>query len=493
MAMVDDFEEVGEVDIEPLFGSPATPGLPSRLGYISALMRYAGHEPMPWQRDTLRRATQLKHVGGPPSWREVVMSVCRRGGKTDIALFIMFDRATLWPKPQVMSHGLQTIGSTLSKWEDEFRPLLEECGLWQQAGMRIFTNATYPRVEFANGSLIRLLSSSRKAGHSQYNDLVLLDEVWAMKSATAEEALVPTIRTSPWGQIILMSAEGDEESEYWENKVDTLRPLTTSTEPQTSCLIEYAADPRLDWRDPQTWRTAVVNLGHTVSMEALEHEFRTVDERSFRRFTLNQRVRLFVGGVIPATLWQAVEDVDVAPRGEVWLAADADPDRNRGFIAAADAEGRCEMVATQAGVHWIGPALERMCAVHPDVVGVVWQETGPLSTLELDEHIPHAVEIRLLSPDEVNQACVNLYDEVVRPHDPDVDEHPPEPPTVRIEPEPNLQLALRSSRRLYRGGLWRWGRIDDTANVSPLYVVSMGLFAATEPSGETAIINLADA
>lgn len=72
-------------------------------------------------------------------------------------------------------------------------------------------------------------------------------------------------------------------------------------------FIEFTAPPGCDVGDRAAWAAANPMLGDTLDPEHLAAMVRTTCEAKFRRFHLNQRVRL-EGAWLPASAWEACAD-----------------------------------------------------------------------------------------------------------------------------------------------------------------------------------------
>src|SRR5206468_12624898 len=68
---------------------------------------------------------------------------------------------------------------------------------------------------FRNGSMIMLASGTEASDHGDTLDLAVIDEAWAQRDATIEQALKPAMLTRPAAQLWVVSTAGNEFSAYF--------------------------------------------------------------------------------------------------------------------------------------------------------------------------------------------------------------------------------------------------------------------------------------
>jgi phage terminase large subunit-like protein len=106
---------------------------------------------------------------------------------------------------------------------------------------------------FRNGSMIMLASGTEASDHGDTLDLAVIDEAWAQRDATIEQALKPAMLTRPAAQLFILSTAGTELSTYFRAKVDEGRTRCEMGVMGTSAYTGYSAPDDADPGDPATW------------------------------------------------------------------------------------------------------------------------------------------------------------------------------------------------------------------------------------------------
>ena len=448
---------------EPRLATQPTPGRVSRLPQIAGLAQRLGIPLMPWQAYAIRVGTEIDE-SGLPAYRDVLVTAGRRAGKTIISFLVMLDRCLQQGPRKIVVHTAQGLTDLTESWEEELDPIITESGLGAVAKYKGSFGSFKPRVIFrANGSRINLLSASGKTGHGKKTDLVVFDEAWTILDATREQALKPTLRTVPDAQTWTISTEGNDRSWYLSTKIDRYSERLLSGQPTMSCILTWGADENADIEDPAVWAKSVPSWGINVGPREIQHEFNEFDNKAdFARAVLNIRQGQEQTAAISASAWNAVvgEAKDLA--GDIWLGADATPERDRAIIVASDGAA-VEVVEARNGVLWINDFLDQLAAKNADVVGVVTAARGPLGGL-IDRNVG-GLRLIELTATEVADACTNFYDAVIAE-------------SISVLRHHELDAARRVSTVLPRSGKWVWGRVDSTTNVSPMYAATFALEGA---------------
>jgi hypothetical protein len=141
---------------------------------------------------------------------------------------------------------------------------------------------------FANGSMIMLASGTEASDHGDTLHMGVIDEAWAQRDSTIEQALKPAMLTVAGAQLFVVSTAGNEYSSYFRGKVDEGRARCETGVIGSSAYIGYSAPDDADPGDPETWRRCMPALGITVSEETVASDFETMDLPEFRRACLCQ-------------------------------------------------------------------------------------------------------------------------------------------------------------------------------------------------------------
>jgi phage terminase large subunit-like protein len=171
------------------------------------------------------------------------------------------------------------------------------------AGRRRFLDVWWPRIRrsplarlidvrkgygseafaFRNGSMIMLASGTEASDHGDTLDLAVIDEAWAQRDATIEQALKPAMMTRPGAQLFVVSTAGNEFSAYFRGKVDEGRAQCEMGITGASAYTGYSAPDDADPGDPATWQGCMPALGITVSEEVVRADYETMELSEFRR------------------------------------------------------------------------------------------------------------------------------------------------------------------------------------------------------------------
>jgi phage terminase large subunit-like protein len=238
---------------------------------------------MPWQ-DDANRITTEQTPDGRFAYRQVVIEVMRQQGKTVDLLSMMIARALRRPGTQI-AYTAQTHKDARKRLLDTWWPIIERSKLRQFVDVRRGSGSE--AYLFRNGSMLSLVSSTQVSGHGDSLDLGVIDEAWAQRDDHLEQAMRPAMMTRD-AQLWIVSAAGDEMSEYFRAKVTDGRARAEMGVTENGCYIGYSAADDEDPADPVVWRRRMPALGITVSEETVRADFELMDLAEFRRAYLCQ-------------------------------------------------------------------------------------------------------------------------------------------------------------------------------------------------------------
>jgi phage terminase large subunit-like protein len=269
----------------PRWATPATPGRPSFAGKTATVARALGFGGlMPWQADVIGTGTEIRE-DGLPAFREVVEEVPRQQGKSIGILSLMLARAL--DKPGTMiSYSAQTRLAGRRRFLDVWWPRIRRSPLRSLVDVRKGYGSE--AFTFTNGSLIMLASGTETSDYGDTLHLGVIDEAWAQRDSTIEQALKPAMLTVAGAQLWIVSTAGNELSTYFRGKVDEGRARCETGVIGSSAYFGWSAPDDADPGDPETWRACMPALGITVSRETVASDFETMDLPEFRRACLCQ-------------------------------------------------------------------------------------------------------------------------------------------------------------------------------------------------------------
>ena len=433
---------------------------------------------MPWQRLVADVGGELLE-DGRPAFREVVVTVPRQSGKTQVVLAWEVQRAVGWADslgPQRIVYSAQTGNDARKKLvEDQFpllRPRLRDLGI-----VKMTQGMGAEGVVWANGSRLVLLANSEDSGHGKTVDLAVKDELFADRDFRRDQALVPAMSTRSHGQMLTASTMGTADSLALIAKVEQGRAAAEAGKTTGIAYFEWSATLEDDPADPQTWWSCMPALGRTIGLEAVEHAYQSMKLGEFRRAYTNVMTSSDEQ-VIPRVSW----DLVCVPDLEATAAAfgvDVNPERSAAGIVAAGPGPILEVVEYRAGVGWLVERCRELSGKYgaPFVVDA----SGPAASFVADferEQIPFVV----VAPKDSPRAAGAFYDAVVNDQ-------------VRVCRDPDLDAAVAGASKRSVGDAWAWGRKSSRSDISLLVAATVAhwhVIQAVEPVASPGYFSLSE-
>jgi phage terminase large subunit-like protein len=239
---------------------------------------------MPWQAQAFGTGTEIRE-DGLPAYREVVIEVPRQQGKSIGVLSLMLGRALDVPGTMI-TYSAQTRLSGRKRMLDVWWPRIRRSPLARRADVRKGYGSE--AFTFTNGSMIYLASGTEASDHGDTLDLAVIDEAWAQRDSTIEQALKPAMLTRPAAQLFIVSTAGTEFSAYFRGKVDEGRARCETGLTGSSAYFGWSAPDDADPGDPETWRGCMPALDITITEAVVASDFETMELPEFRRACLCQ-------------------------------------------------------------------------------------------------------------------------------------------------------------------------------------------------------------
>lgn len=345
-----------------------------------------------------------------------------------IALFLLNARRVVW--------SAHVFNPTTKEAFDDFREIIEDNRALSKRVKTVHTASGREAIEFANRAKLRFVARSRGGGLGTGNDLVVLDEGWAL-TPDHMSALLPTKSAQPNSQVWSLSSAGHMESEQLRILRDVGRAgadrtlwaewcgLSAMDPPQLSCADEgcthrfgQVSGCVLDDRDE--WARGNSALGRRIGVEEIEDERRSMTPERFWRERIGRWDEPKAGAVIPLGAWQACARPGSVIDGPVVLWVDVTLDRRRAGVGVCGMSGsapqvpQVEMAYDGPGADLVVAEVERMLSEHR-VVAVGATGSGPVSTLlpEIKRVCESAgVDFVKAGTGEFAGMCGGLYDAV---------------------------------------------------------------------------------
>jgi len=331
-------------------------------------------------------------------------------------------------------------------------------------------------VTLPNGSTWRPFAPLPDALHGETSTRVLVDEAWSFDKVRGTElvqAIMPTGLTVPTFQLWIVSAAGDESSEFLADLLDAgiagaasgsgvaANVWQADTDPHAPDLVERVID-------------AHPALGHTVTADAIRTASDVMDPSEFLRAYGNVWTAtsgtLFPGDKVDAVRVEATGAPTRPPR--IALAADVAPDRGSASIAAAwnlddGSPDTVGIVAHGSGVSWVVDAARSLTGRYG--VPLTVDPIGPTAGLA-DDARRAGIPLRTLVTRDVTTAAADLLDAVTS-----VD--------VALVSDSSLDAALSiAARRSVGRDAWAFDRRGTAGDLSPLVAASHALYALRRPA-----------
>jgi phage terminase large subunit-like protein len=314
---------------------------------------------MPWQQLVADVAGEYDPISGLPAYREVIVTVPRQNGKTTIELAAILDRALMWNGPKRIAYTAQTGQDARNKVINDWWPLLST-STFKPAIRRMLRGAAETAMDFRTGSRLEVLATAEDAGHGRVIDLGLIDEAFADTDERREQGLLPAMVTRPDAQLYVFSTMGTGESVYLNRKVAAGRIAAETGQTSGIAYFEWSAAPGMDPDDPETWRSCMPALGHTITEDVVRHARTTMPNGEFLRAMLNIRFDAQTRWIAPEA-WAACKDEKLGepPEGSTIAAAfDGSYNQDATAIAGCTLDGHVFKIGlwerpANAGPDWV--------------------------------------------------------------------------------------------------------------------------------------------
>src|SRR5258707_8573451 len=191
---------------QPRWATPATPGRPNLAGKVAWTATALGFRGlMAHQRQIIGTGTE-QLADGRPAFRQGVIEEPRQPGKSVSVLSLIVTRALDAPGTMI-SYSAQTRLAGRRRMLDVWWPRIRAApGLRKLVDIRRgYGSEAYL---FANGSMIMLASGTQTSDHGDTLHLAVIDEAWAQRDDTIEQAVKPAMMTIDGAQLWVVSTAG---------------------------------------------------------------------------------------------------------------------------------------------------------------------------------------------------------------------------------------------------------------------------------------------
>jgi hypothetical protein len=478
---------------QPKFATRRRPERETFGGDLAGVGLALGQPFMPWQRDAAEVGCEIDPETGGPAYREVIITVPRQQGKTTLFVSWQINRciSPRWAQPQRSAFTAQSGKDARDKWIDELFPLIRRSKKMKPLVARIYEGMGNEYIRFANGSLIRLLSTSTSSGHSKTLHQAVLDEIWHDQDGRREQGLRPAMLTVWDAQILVCSTAGTDASVVLNRKIEAGRAAVAEDSGHGICYIEYSAPDGWDPADEASYfgfmpalcpdppcRCGRGKWRHSVTMDVIRGERTSMEADEFARAYGNvpdqsaKRTRL-----ADLSKWDDRADARSQFAGPAALAFAVSPDASSVSIAVGgrrpDGLGHGELTEPpRHGTAGLVDRLEYLWLEHGACV-LVMNAAGaaPAFHKELAERgwvvvpagkpvPPGKRRLQVTGPKEYAQACGALTQDVVNDRWRHLGQGP-------------LDTAVRGVRTRPLAEAWAWSWSASADDIGPLEAVTL--------------------
>lgn len=318
--------------------------------------------------------------------------------------------------------------------------------------------------DLRTGQRIRFFARTGGSGRGWTSDTLFLDEAFNL-GGEAMAALLPTLSTRPNPQVWYASSAAKATSD----QLHAVRARALSGESVGRlAYLEWSAPDDADIHDREAWAMANPALGYRLTEEFIEAEVQAMPEAEFRRERLSIPDMASGEAAIPFAAWVENADLDSAAQDPVVFGLDIDPDRTRCTIGVFgrrdDGKAHVAVVDERPGVDWVVQRCVELQKHKPLCYAV--DPASPAGAL-IQPMREAGLDVVEVGTRAVTQACGQLYDLIVARQ-------------VAHRDEGILNNAVAGATWRNVGDARAWARKTSSSNISPLYAITVALWAFGE-------------
>jgi hypothetical protein len=341
------------------------------------------------------------------------------------------------------------------------------------SGGYIHTGAGSESIATASGARLNFIARSRGSGRGFSGDLVVLDEAFNLP-VEAVGAMGPALSAMPNPQVWYTSSAPHSDSRV----LHGVRKRGHSQQGQRLFFAEWANEPGVNKADLDA--RARVNPGypHRLTDDNLDAEaemLQELDDELIRERFGVPSLEDNGAGVFGPGRWQACSDPASKIVGSRIIALDIAPGMGFASFGAAgiraDGLAHGELIERRPGTGWV---IERAKDLNAKWGPVAVDPKGPVGGLI--EDLEAAGVTLLKMPDgEMPNACTALQEKV-------------QEGTFRHLGQAPLDAAVAGAAIRTVGDTWRWTRTGSSADITPIVVVTVALWASGQQVAPAEII-----
>lgn len=259
----------------------------------------------PWQQAIVAALWGWRRQDGTRRYREALLYVPRKSGKTPLAAGLLLLSAFTDGEP-----GAQLYAAAASKEQAAllFRHAAGMVAREPELAKRAKVYRSFKSMEFPETtSIFRALASEADRLHGLNASFIVVDELHAHPNSELVDVLVTATASRAQPMVVHITTADFNRVSVCNSKHDYASKVRDGVLADPSFLpVIYEAAQDDDWTDPEVWAKANPNLGVSVNLEYLERECKRAKaepsyEGTFRRLHLNQKTSV-------ESRWLRVED-----------------------------------------------------------------------------------------------------------------------------------------------------------------------------------------
>jgi len=309
-----------------IFSSPVK-GATTRAPEVVAFAESIGIHLMPWQINAL--GDMLLEKDGRWVRKLIHLSLPRQQGKTELCKIMILAHLYLFGTKSVgmMSANREGCAQTFR----EIHYIIQANPVLMAKWDKTYSSNGMQRMQFKDGGSIVVLSASDAAPRGRSIELFLVDELLNIDEDAWAAANFTTI-AKPNAVVLTASSAGHKRSIV----LNQMRDKAIADKTPSLGWLEWSALPSRKLSDRKGYIEAQPALGHTVSLETIEHQIATQDELKSRSELLNQ----FIGNIAspwPSGAWDSckVDNLVFEPGASTFFAIYINPYHRHAALVAA--------------------------------------------------------------------------------------------------------------------------------------------------------------
>lgn len=412
-----------------------------------------------------------QHVGcevgrqsGKTNWSATrVVGQALLPGRRDIARTMGLQRIA----PQHIAYTAQRRINAVDRWREHIEIMQQSdvCTYIDDIRLGVGTEL----LTFVNGSTYRPLTPNKNGARGSTFDLIIVDEALAhpmwllgvLRPTMSQRHSAPGCIGS---QFVVISNAGTEDSELL-NHLQELGHEAVRNGNDSRVWMEWSMEPGSDPTLQKTWSDTIptLNQPNGISLDYMIEECETMKLDDFMREYLCVRIPKSEAALFDFERWKELRRDDIFVVGDMVLAVDITPDRQRASIVSAARNGNyipVEVIESKEGVEWL---VDRTAEIaERNGCPVVVDTGGPAAAMHFIleqrgiEVIPYAAKDVAISA-----AC--FYDRV-------------RDGTIAHMNDYRLNDAVRSANKRPIGERWAYAR-KGNIDISPLVAASFAVWA----------------